>query len=466
MLVDVRGVVPRGVSGSTIGAGTTLGELEVEPAIPDALREACRLAASPQLRNMSSLGGNLLQATRCWYWRLGYDCRLHGGDRCHAREGEHREHAIFANDFCASAHPSDIAAALVALGARLRTNRRELAVEELYRLPDEGDRRTTTLEDGELILEVELPEVEASVYLKAMDRKRWSFPQVGVAVAKLSGAVGEARHPANWGRRNRAGRRRADPVADRRDRGARRRDAAAAHRVEAPSRTRPTRRALTALGDGRVPSSHVRASDAETCSVGTRPGSTFRSGKRSRSWRDTSWCLIQRHVRSRHRPRRRSVVPLRDGAAEAGGDAAARARALERSCVDEVVVVSGAHALPESASVPPTGSAGQASPSAQASRRCPTTPKPPSSFSRTDPTSTRAQSTASSRTGARTAATSLRPRYGGVRLHPVLLARAVWANVPDEGARSLPARLVPCDDLTPPGDVDISPSRSATPAGS
>lgn len=184
-LVDVRGIVPRGVQDGVIGAGTTLAELEVEPAIPDALREACRLAASPQLRNMSSLGGNLLQATRCWYWRLDYPCRLHGGDRCNARDGEHREHAIFANEFCASAHPSDVAAALVALGARLRTNRRELAAGELYRLPDEGERRTTTLEDGELLLEVELPEAEASVYLKAMDRKRWSFPQVGVAAARV-----------------------------------------------------------------------------------------------------------------------------------------------------------------------------------------------------------------------------------------------------------------------------------------
>jgi xanthine dehydrogenase YagS FAD-binding subunit len=133
---------------------------------------------------MGSLGGNLLQATRCWYWRLGYPCHLHGGDRCHAREGEHREHAIFANGFCASPHPSDVAAALVALGARLRTNRRELALEELYRLPDEGDRSTTTLEEGELLLEVELQPVEASTYLKAMDRKRWSFPQVGVAAAR------------------------------------------------------------------------------------------------------------------------------------------------------------------------------------------------------------------------------------------------------------------------------------------
>jgi len=183
-LVDIRDVVPRGVHDSVIGAGTTLAELEVEPAIPAALREACRLAASPQLRNASSLGGNLLQGTRCWYWRLGYPCRLHGGDRCHARDGEHREHAIFANGFCASAHPSDVAAALVALGARLRTNRRDLSVEELYRLPDDGDRNTTTLAEGELLLEVELPPVEASTYLKAMDRKRWSFPQVGVAAAR------------------------------------------------------------------------------------------------------------------------------------------------------------------------------------------------------------------------------------------------------------------------------------------
>jgi xanthine dehydrogenase YagS FAD-binding subunit len=183
-LVDVRGVVPRGVRDGVIGAGTTLAQLEAEPAIPEALREACRLASSPQLRNMGSLGGNLLQQTRCWYWRLGYRCRLHGGDRCHAREGEHREHAIFANEYCASAHPSDVAAALVALGARLRTNRRELALEELYRLSDNADRSMTTLEAGELLLEVELPPVEKSAYLKAMDRKRWSFPQVGVAAAR------------------------------------------------------------------------------------------------------------------------------------------------------------------------------------------------------------------------------------------------------------------------------------------
>jgi xanthine dehydrogenase YagS FAD-binding subunit len=186
-LVDIRGVIPRGVAGNRIGAGTTLAELEVDPQIPDALREACRLAASPQLRNMGSIGGNLLQSTRCWYWRLKYPCHLHGGDRCHAREGEHREHAIFANDYCASAHPSDVAAALLALGTRVHTTQRELALEELYRLPTVEERELVTLAPGELILELELPPVDASVYLKAMDRKRWAFPQVGVAAARVGG---------------------------------------------------------------------------------------------------------------------------------------------------------------------------------------------------------------------------------------------------------------------------------------
>ena len=183
-LVDISALVPHGIAGTRIGAGATLAELEVDPQVPDALREACRLAASPQLRNMGSIAGNLLQATRCWYWRLDYPCRLHGGDRCHAREGEHREHAIFANDYCASAHPSDAAAALVALGATLHTTRRELPVRDLYRLPTPDDRRTTTLEPGEVILELDVPPADSSTYLKAMDRKRWAFPLVGVAAVR------------------------------------------------------------------------------------------------------------------------------------------------------------------------------------------------------------------------------------------------------------------------------------------
>jgi xanthine dehydrogenase YagS FAD-binding subunit len=188
-LVDISSVVPKGVRGTTIGAGTVLAELEADPEIPEVLREACRLAASPQLRSMGTIGGNLLQATRCWYWRLKYPCFLHGGSTCHAREGEHREHAIFGNERCASAHPSDPAAALLALGATLRTDRRELPIAELYRLPTDDDRDVTALEAGELILELDVPRPEASVYLKAMDRKRWAFPLVGVAAARFDDGV-------------------------------------------------------------------------------------------------------------------------------------------------------------------------------------------------------------------------------------------------------------------------------------
>jgi xanthine dehydrogenase YagS FAD-binding subunit len=183
-LVELRQVVPSGVDGTAIGAGTTLAELEADPQLPDALREACRLAASPQLRNMGTIGGNLLQATRCWYWRLQFPCRLHGGDVCHAREGQHREHAIFANDFCASAHPSDLAAALLALDATVETTKGAYPLAGLYRLPDDRGRDVVDLAPDELITRIHYERPERSVYLKAMDRKRWAFALVGVAAAR------------------------------------------------------------------------------------------------------------------------------------------------------------------------------------------------------------------------------------------------------------------------------------------
>ena len=186
-LVDVRGIVPRGIDGTRIGAGTTLAELEADAGIPDALREACRLAASPQLRNMGSVAGNLLQSTRCWYWRLNFPCRLHGGDTCHALAGEHREHAIFGNGYCASAHPSDVAAALIALGATMRTtnararSRRPLPPSDRRRpQPDHAragraDPRARCPATGE----EHVPEGDGA--------PRWSFPIVGVAAARSSG---------------------------------------------------------------------------------------------------------------------------------------------------------------------------------------------------------------------------------------------------------------------------------------
>ena len=188
-LVELRDAVPRGIAGTRIGAGTTLAELEVDPEIPQALREACSLAASPQLRSMGTLGGNLLQATRCWYWRLEFPCYLHGGNVCHAKAGQHREHAIFGNERCASAHPSDPAAALLALGAQLRTTARELPLADLYRLPTDDDRDVTALEPDEQMLELDVPRPEASVYLKAMERRKWSFAIVGVAAARFPDGV-------------------------------------------------------------------------------------------------------------------------------------------------------------------------------------------------------------------------------------------------------------------------------------
>ena len=188
-LVDVRTLVPRGLNGSRIGAGTTLAELERSSDVPAALREACRLAASPQLRNMGTIGGNLRQATRCWYWRLAFPCYLHGGEHCHAREGEHREHAILGNARCASAHPSDPAAALLALGATVETTRRSLPLAELYRLPSESERDVVALEPGELVLWLDVPRPDASAYLKAMDRQRFAFPLVGVAAARTGDDV-------------------------------------------------------------------------------------------------------------------------------------------------------------------------------------------------------------------------------------------------------------------------------------
>ncbi|HYP18441.1 MAG TPA: FAD binding domain-containing protein, partial [Chloroflexia bacterium] len=104
--------------GLHIGALVPLSILASHPAIQQsytALSDACRLAATPQLRNMGTIGGNLLQQTRCWYYRGPYDCWLKGGDVCYARGGENEYHSIFATapeeSRCVSAHPSDPAAA-------------------------------------------------------------------------------------------------------------------------------------------------------------------------------------------------------------------------------------------------------------------------------------------------------------------------------------------------------------------
>jgi xanthine dehydrogenase YagS FAD-binding subunit len=204
LLIDIKRVedLPRGIEdrpkggGLTLGALTTLSEIEHHPRIREryaALAEAVSQAATPQLRNMATIGGNLLQRPRCWYYRNSlFPCWLKGGDTCHARDGENSHHAIFGGESgespCVAVHPSDAASALLALNATVRlrgpNGERTLPVSELFAEPTEQRRTETTLQPGELLLDIQLPpplERSRSVYLKAMDRKVWAFALVGVA---------------------------------------------------------------------------------------------------------------------------------------------------------------------------------------------------------------------------------------------------------------------------------------------
>lgn len=188
--LDLRGIA-YGADGLRIGALTTLAELERAPLLAEgpyrALAEAARSAASPQLRNAATLGGNLLQAARCWYYRGPFDCWLKGGAACPARAGEHHAHALFQQSPCIAVHPSDPATALLALGAAVRIagpgGERALALHELLAPPTAERRSLTTLGDAELITAVTLPPRDGwrSSYQKAMQRASFAFALAGVA---------------------------------------------------------------------------------------------------------------------------------------------------------------------------------------------------------------------------------------------------------------------------------------------
>lgn len=205
---ELRGIAstPEGLH---IGALTPLSEIAEHEAVRRdyaTLAEACRLAATPQLRNMGTIGGNLLQDTRCWYYRGPYDCWLKGGEVCYARGGENEYHSVFltapSESQCVSAHPSDPAAALLALEARVHVRHTEAEAEmpigELYALPTEARRSFVTLPAGSIITGVTLPPSAPgtkSVYVKAMARATWAFALAGLAmrVQLQDGAIGEAR---------------------------------------------------------------------------------------------------------------------------------------------------------------------------------------------------------------------------------------------------------------------------------
>jgi xanthine dehydrogenase YagS FAD-binding subunit len=198
-LVDISGLRElrgwsRDGTGLRIGALTSLRELEVDEEFARALPivpQALAVAATPQLRTMGTVGGNLLQRNRCWYFRdEAFPCWLKGGERCFAAEGDNRYHAILGAAECVMASPSDLAPALIAYDAtvelRSSTGSREIPLADLYVRPHDGDRREHAIAPGELLTAVAVPNAALSrrgAYLKAMDRKAWSFALVSVAVA-------------------------------------------------------------------------------------------------------------------------------------------------------------------------------------------------------------------------------------------------------------------------------------------
>ncbi|CAB1060904.1 hypothetical protein D1BOALGB6SA_5671 [Olavius sp. associated proteobacterium Delta 1] len=177
--------------GLKIGALTRLEDIAAHPAVRQrypALAEAAGRAASPHLREMGTLGGNVCQDIRCWYYRHPHNrfpCLRKGGGRCYAMEGENRYHSIFGGtvqDGCYAVHPSDTAPALIALGGRLNTSKRTLGTEDLFDIKVNG---TTVLDSDEIVIDFEIPrpsESSGSAFVKFALRKTIDFPIVNCAV--------------------------------------------------------------------------------------------------------------------------------------------------------------------------------------------------------------------------------------------------------------------------------------------
>jgi xanthine dehydrogenase YagS FAD-binding subunit len=194
-LVDLRGLgldtIDEADGGLRIGATVTLADLARHGDVAErfaVLHEAASQAASPQLREMGTVAGNLCQQVRCWYFRHpDLTCWLRGGDTCYAQIGDHRKHGLEPGD-CISVAPSDLAAALVALDAEVETNLRPdgFPLLELYRKADQANRSTLALAAGEFVTAVVLARTpDASAYERAGERHAWSFALTGVGAARF-----------------------------------------------------------------------------------------------------------------------------------------------------------------------------------------------------------------------------------------------------------------------------------------
>lgn len=187
-----------------IGALTRLEDIAKNPVIHSkyrALAEAAHRTASPHIREMGSLGGNICQDIRCWYYRTPHNrfpCLRKGGGRCYAIEGDNRYHSIFGSTVkggCLAVHPSDTAPALIALDAMFKTTKRVIHAEDFFEV---DVNRTTVLETDEIVTEIQVPEPlpeSRSCFLKFASRKTIDFAIVNCAVmlAFSSGKVSAAR---------------------------------------------------------------------------------------------------------------------------------------------------------------------------------------------------------------------------------------------------------------------------------
>jgi xanthine dehydrogenase YagS FAD-binding subunit len=161
------------------------------------LADAASQVASPQIRNAGTIGGNLCQDTRCWYYRAGLDCYRAGGNKCYADtpEGMNREHCLFNADRCIAVSPSDTAPALVALDAELVISgpdgERTVNAEDFFIGPAVDITRMTDLKENEILTVIRIPNSWAGArfyFEKVADRKTWDFALVNVAAAmKLNG---------------------------------------------------------------------------------------------------------------------------------------------------------------------------------------------------------------------------------------------------------------------------------------
>jgi xanthine dehydrogenase YagS FAD-binding subunit len=199
-VIDVRalaeslGVSTTAEGGLRIGGAVRLADVAAHELVRSrypALASACEQVGTPAIRDMATLGGNLCQRPRCWYFRRGIPCHKNGGDQCPARDGENQYLAILEGGPCYIVHPSDPAVALVALGATIEVSgpsgRRDIAAEDFFVLPRDRMDSETLLGAGELVVGIRLPAAAAGGvqrYVKLMQREAWDFALVSLAAVR------------------------------------------------------------------------------------------------------------------------------------------------------------------------------------------------------------------------------------------------------------------------------------------